>query len=999
MFTLSSHTTTSARSAEDIRPLHEIFPSASQEGSSQPPFQTCGHDTSTNHEVEPGVHKKESDYRLQDVASKVQRRISGDSSMSKLSSKRRLRSSLSEEDIERRREPRRALRRTLQDDLLDDRATSHDGYDEDAVPIKTPEPTIGRLEGSMQINPKGLSIALRRSESPSRSSHTELNQRDFPQTYAPRSTAVALSRMLTQRGGRSTDEPQIPLVVAAAEAPREVKAVQNYIFDELDTPERILYSRSPSPLGRSNTVVHAPSSTKPLETELINHQFLDVSRPLPPPEMSAIHLASADISAAERNTHLSFSEGQKTSLANVPRRTALTAMKLPAVYDTKIRPASEQWLRGASGLLNSTIHQKHLRQDHGANGSAKVRHRHRCDPGSEETEFGSIDGKDESPSSSRHQTISVAKTRSHSEGSDTAPSDDLYNMHIPQRLASKPLLPSVSLPHLQRLPRRERSYISGGSSYLFSVKQQRQASKSELNSEDILIPWGNPAAYATSSMNTSAPESFASSPIRRISSLSDRLCQFKASEPNDAIISVPASKLKSVDLDQLERQTADINFHLSNESLTKRELTAVETHILVRPRAKTLPKNSRIREDFEQISAEIARTNSLQRRVASLDGSGDSHPFGKQRRDGDTTSIWEKALREHAEEDAAILKTRPGSDALGIIGTSGHDLQRNASIGRCSLAHQPQHQARDPSSVRSWEGTQLQARLEAYTLPTRVESSSKKPIDEITKNSSSSYSTGSWARFPSHSRPERSTSPAGESDHVYTRDFAISVPGNDLPPKSGLSSIQKGSGSSKQRKSRSMNFGKEILSSLSRLYKSESQDIRIRFANEARGHRSSISEGGVLEYPELEMLGIVSPPLLSPPQSPALASDMERDPLSIGRRRRHQHGDITMSDVLPVKDAGQGAGVWSKLYEDCVVIPKDLDEALISARSKKASINGVEEDEEEGEKKDQHAYGSRSSELRASTLDFKKNLEKDESRERVKALGLAVGTGTQGAGG
>ena len=142
-----------------------------------------------------------------------------------------------------------------------------------------------------------------------------------------------------------------------------------------------------------------------------------------------------------------------------------------------------------------------------------------------------------------------------------------------------------------------------------------------------------------------------------------------------------------------------------------------------------------------------------------------------------------------------------------------------------------------------------------------------------------------WARFPSHTRNERNAA-AGKNDAVSTRDFfpptdtdsrncsklsLMTQPGDmGVHTPGSWRFLKIGHG---RKKSRSMNFemttftqtnkekdkGKQkhavftmtrSLARWKRLYRSHSSDLR-RFR---AGHRSSVSKGGKVEFPELEIV-------------------------------------------------------------------------------------------------------------------------------------------------
>lgn len=853
-FALSSHTPSRAGSHEKIsttQPVRKISALANNNDVAHDTSPASGNDIASAHETVSGVRHRGSNSLLHGVASKVRKRISRDSGVSKRSSKTRPRSSLSEDEYQRREELKRALHQRVREHIQEGSNISDASYDEDAVPIGTPRGTWGRHEGSIQISPKHLSNALRRSESPS--AYAELDPRILSQAYAPKNTAMALSRMLVQRGSNLARESEEQVVESKAENIRRASTTQKYEFSDEDSPMQVPKTRSHSPLGRSNTVLHMPISTKALQINVANPEFLN--SPGASSYLLPIRPKRLSDSTTGGDSRLSFADlrqGTLSNEANETHRSTLGSARVPGIYDTKIRPASEQLRLGTSGLWGHPVNSKHSNIHSTSNSHTSSSNGRFCNPGNEEMSFGGTDGKDYSPPTSEKQVGPPTRERGRSEGGDPV---HLYNMHIPQRLASRPLLPSVSLPQLQH-SKRDRSYTSGSSSRFCYVKPRSQPSSSlSTSGKQLKTPathFTSSSVYSSGSLPPSPPYS-----TLQINSLSDRLNYLEVFQPSEEIISVPATRPRSVDLDNLERCTVETSYHSSNESLMNRKLAAAETRISPLPRANTLPKYSRFREDLDRISAELALTNPPRRRVSNLDGAGSPA-------DEDTTSVWEKALREHSQEDNAISHTRIGSTAPDVAGPRLLDPQTAASNGQKARKRSSFLRTYDRRVPAPLEGASLQAHLGAYTLPPRRESTRRRPALEGIRTSPSAIRASSWARYPSHTRPERSTSPAGAADHVYSHDFAITPP-NSAPTASSDHAYASSSRSNgKKAKAKSMGFGKQMLSAISGLYKSQSQELQRRLANEARGHRSSVSEGGRVEYPELEMLGTISPPMPSP---------------------------------------------------------------------------------------------------------------------------------------
>jgi len=651
---------------------------------------------------------------------------------------------------------------------------------------------------------------------------------------------------------------------------------------------------------------------------------------------------------------------------------------LSGVYDARIRPASESWLHGASGLVGSSAHTKSRLGNQLENSR---NHSHACIPDTEESCFGGVDGKLDSP------PVAICRperTRIYSEGDKPTGSDHIYNVHVPSRLASKPFQTSISYPQLLE-SRRKRSFSSGGSGAFNAQPPQQtsssdsasssfEASSSGLPNLGFPIVCDNFHRQATSSVYSSQlsqPGSLLSShhnSLHRITALQERLSYIKSSTPSEEIISVSASRGKSIDFDKLEEEGKDTNYDSSDDSFMQRALAAADTRSIPIPRANTLPTKSRFREDLEQVSAEIALTNPFRRTMSNMDGNGEWNRASHAINDNQATSMWEKALREHSQEDAALAHTRLGSNSPGPL---DRDTIRRSTSGRKPSYRQDLAGTQKNLFVDDWHGSRLQARLAAYKMPApahRLEG--KRPLKTIIP-SASAPSITSWTRYPSHTLSERSMSPAGKPDQVYVRDFANLIP--EPIPKYQNSGKTKGN----------LSLSQNIFSSIKQLYRTQSQELQRRLTNEARGHRSSVSEGGMLEYPELEMLGTSSPPMESP--------DIDATINMVEILRKASQRKAPTSDISPDTKPDlpeEAAKEWSELYADCVVHPGKSEEsssdvAVVRHASEVIRSSNVRtRNVGSGSGSD---LGS--SELRASTFDFKKSVEFHEEKARERVLG------------
>ncbi|QDS76505.1 hypothetical protein FKW77_005570 [Venturia effusa] len=170
---------------------------------------------------------------------------------------------------------------------------------------------------------------------------------------------------------------------------------------------------------------------------------------------------------------------------------------------------------------------------------------------------------------------------------------------------------------------------------------------------------------------------------------------------------------------------------------------------------------------------------------------------------------------------------------------------------------------------------------------------------------------GAWSRYPSHTREHR-TGSAGPADKVKTRDFAYDInPLNILEEEDSSEDSPRGKPKRKNKKkariglpkSRSMMLGKEYFRNYVRLIRSPS----VEWLHSGKGHRSSISAGGSVEHPELEVI----PPVFAAP--PILEEEVEHDISPFKQRRR----DIELQELArPKRERGpSNATISGSVYD------------------------------------------------------------------------------------
>ena len=874
------------------------------------------------------------------------------------------------DDVEKRKEGKRALHSQLEGEILDDRS---EVYDEDAVPIQTPRGTWPRQEGSIQISPAQLKRVMARSSSPSAS--REMNPRNLTRAKSAEAAARALSRMLTDRGSRLTDsstqeDPDENVALEDVPELNKKRSTKKYVFsDDASSPSK---TRPPSPLGRSDTVIRTAANATPVEIDA--SKFLDTPGTPPAPGLNPLRLASISDSIAGKDWRLSFSDSRNVSLH--PKLDLAEKPNWhpgPGSQTNNMKWSKAPWLQGASANLASpplSMPGSWIHAD--------------CDPATEEHAFGGVDGKYSSPHS-----------RTHSEGSNPS-SVHLFNMGISQRLGSHGIVPAHSSTHLKGESSSEKSWAIGPD--VLSIGPRRHASSSGFDSLKVPVSWGVPRKYAASSIYTTnshhrySPTSSHSYlvGVSRSESLKDRHFESGPGDQEAGAISTIALPSPSLDLRESELLSTSASPDMRSKSLSIREIEAAEGDRFLQ-RAGTVAQSRYFSQaDLDELTREIAiRSPPRGRSVSRFDGSSEGSSARRSTHGrlspprkpsvvvGDEpkgTSVWEKALREHAEEDARLSELRPGSVSTYAgkphRGRKGKNRMQNSTL-------------RHVHSSSEGADEDVRAHLGGYKLPPREGTRASHPTVADGQRSPSSEHASAWSRFPSHSRQERSNSPADEKDHVFAHDFApAAATGSDKPHKRHRKrSI---------RKYQSAHF-ERLRHSLRDMYRAKSMEFSARYGTGSHGHRSSISEGGLEEYPELEML----PPLSamsgdgagSPPLDVSYGGEMSSQATA---EPEEKHDHIQCSIVSPAGSARK----WSRLYEDCVV-RRDLSggsqgsgimrHPYTHAVSEHFSpmdldlVGSFRAGEGEGE-----------DDIRSSTMDFKRGLEESERREREKVLGFGI---------
>jgi hypothetical protein len=178
---------------------------------------------------------------------------------------------------------------------------------------------------------------------------------------------------------------------------------------------------------------------------------------------------------------------------------------------------------------------------------------------------------------------------------------------------------------------------------------------------------------------------------------------------------------------------------------------------------------------------------------------------------------------------------------------------------KASLEARPSFQLNDvPAVVQSVPATPSSPHVEfRLTIPICANENEGSTSAVDREEGIDNVNLGSWSRYPSHTREKR-TGSADAADLVKTRDFAYDInPVNittDSSTEDSAKKSKKGKKKIKSRtglpKSKSMMLGKDFIKNYARIIRSPS----VEWLSHGKGHRSSISTGGSLAHPELEML-------------------------------------------------------------------------------------------------------------------------------------------------
>ncbi|MCJ1315366.1 hypothetical protein MMC15_000685 [Xylographa vitiligo] len=933
-------------------------------------------------------HSRSSTSRLQEV---LRKRLSRDSVFSAKSSRRKSKISLSEEDVERRKELKRALHQRLRDELLTDRTVSQGGYDVDAEVITTPNVTRSRSGGAIKMSPKELGDLMRRLNT-SKSNHDLHDSYGLPpdvldtDAKIPANYEHTNASKVTSVWEDDLPDSETPPQYAINEIKQIFMAPRKGSVEIVEIARRSTDASPTAPINRSDTVAHVPKARLLSTGQRSTASVPGVIEVPLSPDLLPLRMPSITESV-QGDWRLSFASSRKGS---APSRSYPTSGELSCMAVPKPnRPSYPKgWRPGKILLLDQGAHFQATAS--GGSGDtdevpSSAGHAHKCDPSSEEQDFGGVDG--ESGKEKSHNT----KRPSLDLGNEARARKRYSIGSEPQTGSPRKLLTTaVSLPQLPNMGRHGRSRSSGTYSTACSLRERRPRCSS---SSGYIVPMHERSVYpdTASSVYTYAGGSAMPSPgssVTRFGNLSGKLKLLDAPPDSGCLpfyarnssLNVSSTGLPKdlQDRNSSRRRTIDTtSFQSSTASFRAQELAAAAARIMPKPRTLTKVRSSKFKEELGDESVKVkslgrksmlGRGFSKKGNFRSYDGSEEWYSTGKRQGYGFAfvaeepavaAAIWEKALRDHAEEVASSPPKRPGSLSHVFAGRS---LKGKASSSK--LKTRPAI-SRDSSRLN----------VAPIEKPGHANSAIVVTPIKVTSRAQKHPSSPSWGRYPSHTRALRSESPASEADHVHSHDFA-SLSASAQPTDSPQS---RRSFLGKRKKSRSMTFSRHVFRSWSRLYKSHSSG---NVKAQARGVRSSVSGSGVPSPYTREGFALAS--LTAKPKAEKDVAKVLFPMSEAGESMITEEGAV--EDMYSTK---RSANAWSRLYEECVKEPRDTDTeagsvtegkgaGLRPSRAMKTgtSASGVgQEASELGE-----------SDMRASTVEFQRDLRAHEEEERRKVL-------------
>ncbi|KAH7125703.1 hypothetical protein B0J11DRAFT_568442 [Dendryphion nanum] len=385
--------------------------------------------------------------------------------------------------------------------------------------------------------------------------------------------------------------------------------------------------------------------------------------------------------------------------------------------------------------------------------------------------------------------------------------------------------------------------------------------------------------------------------------------------------------------------------------------------------------------------------------------------------------MWERALKAYQDERSSMFL--PKSDKLAIPPPLFRERSSSTSRRRASAAADISPTQTRPDLHESTKAVTLSDatpdldlafQSRPLTRRTALVGTDKNELQAAFDKQMDDQSTvGAWGRYPSHTRQERTTS-AGHLDSVRTRDFGLEAAiqfakGEDsidptVRPKSpelGDKKRKKRIGTARISKSNSMTFGKQFLKNYTRIFRSQSTE----FQRHGHGHRSSVTAGGILDYPELEIVPDVWRRGVINERSGESSSEEQDIPQSHKKCKGELKPDDSMATLRPQKGtkvtsdtigsptildcstdqsrSTDRARVWSVFYEDCLPsFPQPSNDAGSHSRPNLENILCLNEFRSlPGRTNGRHSFDLKPTAMRPSEIPSKVGHSRHGSRASV----------------
>ncbi|KAJ8109269.1 hypothetical protein OPT61_g7586 [Boeremia exigua] len=368
--------------------------------------------------------------------------------------------------------------------------------------------------------------------------------------------------------------------------------------------------------------------------------------------------------------------------------------------------------------------------------------------------------------------------------------------------------------------------------------------------------------------------------------------------------------------------------------------------------------------DNLDVSHKRERQQSQPRKSFDVD-QGASHTYKGPER------VWDQALKAHQEEKASLFlpinrdlaahaspfRERSGSIMTRHSATESPGLHTLETRNKAANFFAPTYSPSPGSKSFVPEEPHCPQRISRRSaVANQISGSFDREVSAIFEKQGDGHNiVGAWGQYPSHTRDERTNS-ASSADRVSSRDFALEaaiqfasaqdveedmidpigrIPSMPLTP--GDKKKKKKLSSGRMTRSNSLTFGKMFLKNYSSIFKSSSTEFRMH----GRNHRSSIATGGILQFPELELLPEVGNHGIS---VDGVSDRNHRRKQSSGERRAsdshqtiHSQTHDSMVTLRPRRNSSapnldvsnydgtsenhlkkENARIWSVYYDDCV---------------------------------------------------------------------------------